>query len=301
MWSKAASGTTLRGDGSARMIRLGLSSLAPILLAAQTAHFHHLHLNSTDPAAAIQFYTSRFNAEKARFDGKQDAVWAQKSWLLFNKVSSAPAAEFISSIWHFGWGAEDMQAEYKRQLDLGTKFDTPITDLGPKFFFAYVDGPDKALIEINTAAHHDFGHLHLFAVDPVTSAEWYMKHFGLKTRNNAPLSREPRTLRNTRIGAITSLMADNVNVILFPLEYAERQYKDQWKDRSAFVSTKGRVVDHVAFSVDDLASTLERMKADGVKIVEAPKAIRGTQIKSAFIEGPDQILIELVEGHATKQ
>ena len=288
------------GAGSARMIRWGLLGLAPLLLTAQTAHFHHLHLNSTDPADAIEFYTSRFNAEKGRFAGKHDAVWTQKSWLLFDKVQSPPPAEFISSIWHFGWGAEDMQAEYKRQLGLGTKFDTPITDLGPKFFYAYVEGPDKALIEINTAAHHDFGHLHLFAADPVTSAEWYMKHFGLKTRNNMPLSREPRTLKNTRIGAITSLMADNVNVILFPLEYAQRQYKAQWEGRTAFASTKGRVVDHVAFSVEELASTLDRMRADGVKIIAAPKSIRGTNVKSAFIEGPDQIVIELVEGHAVK-
>lgn len=44
------------------------------------AHFHHLHLNATDPAAAIQFYTTKFDCEKARFGGEADAVWAQKSW-----------------------------------------------------------------------------------------------------------------------------------------------------------------------------------------------------------------------------
>ncbi len=31
------------------------------------AHFHHLHLNTTDPKAAIDFYTSKFDCEKARF------------------------------------------------------------------------------------------------------------------------------------------------------------------------------------------------------------------------------------------
>jgi hypothetical protein len=29
------------------------------------AHFHNVHLNSTDPAAAIDFYTSRFKARRA--------------------------------------------------------------------------------------------------------------------------------------------------------------------------------------------------------------------------------------------
>jgi hypothetical protein len=55
---------------------------------AQT-HFHHAHLNSTDPAAAIEFYTTHLSGEKATFDGK-DAVWTQKSWLLFTKVKQAP-------------------------------------------------------------------------------------------------------------------------------------------------------------------------------------------------------------------
>src|SRR5579864_6010310 len=93
------------------------------------AHFHHVHLNSTDPAAAIDFYTSKFDSEKAKFAGLVDAVWAQKSWLLFTKVTTAPKSEVTSTIWHIGWGAEDMKAIYQRQLDSGTKFATAITDI----------------------------------------------------------------------------------------------------------------------------------------------------------------------------
>ena len=40
---------------------------------AQT-HFHHVHLNSTDPKAAIEFYTTHLSGEKATFGGA-DAVW----------------------------------------------------------------------------------------------------------------------------------------------------------------------------------------------------------------------------------
>src|SRR5207244_10480907 len=81
-----------------------------ICLAQNTAHFHHVHINTTDPTKAIEFYTTRFDCEKARFAGALDAVWAQKSWLLFNKVTEAPPWELISAIWHIGWGAEDMKA-----------------------------------------------------------------------------------------------------------------------------------------------------------------------------------------------
>jgi len=82
-------------------------------------HFHHLHLNSTDPAAAADFYPAKFECEKATYDGKP-AVWAQKSWLLFNKVAAPPPTDVITAIWHFGWGAENMKETYQKQLDSGT-------------------------------------------------------------------------------------------------------------------------------------------------------------------------------------
>src|SRR5579884_789324 len=135
-------------------------ALACMLTCAQApapAHFHHVHINATDPKSSIDFYTSKFDCEKARFAGAQDAVWAQKSWLLFTKVDAPPPREIVSPIWHIGWGAEDMPAAYKKQLKSGTKFATPITDISKlvgrppgSFFYAYADGPDHELIELNT-------------------------------------------------------------------------------------------------------------------------------------------------------
>ena len=40
----------------------------------QLAHFHHVHLNATDPKAAIDFYTSKFDCEKAKFAGARMLV-----------------------------------------------------------------------------------------------------------------------------------------------------------------------------------------------------------------------------------
>src|SRR5260370_3431451 len=108
--------------------RLGWSVLLAVSMQAET-HFHHVMLNSTDPAAAIEFYTKKFDCEKGRFDGKQDAVWAQKSWLLFNKVKKAPEWELNSAICHIGWGAEDMPATYQKHVEIDTKVYTPITDI----------------------------------------------------------------------------------------------------------------------------------------------------------------------------
>lgn len=272
------------------------------------AHFHHLHLNATDPAAAINFYTSKFDSEKGRFAGVMDAVWAQKSWLLFTKVSSPPPWELTSAVWHFGWGAEDMKATYQKQLDSGTKFFTPLTDISDiggrntgatgLFYYAYVEGPDHALIELNTAGHHRFGHLHMFSEDPVAAGEWYMKYFGAIRRS---ANRESRVYRDVPIGPSTSLTMDNVNMIIYPIAYSRKAYPEHWKGQTAMSSTKGRVVDHVGFSVDSLPEALEKLRKDGVKVTDEIKSAAGGKIKYAFIEGPDKIRIELVEGHASKE
>lgn len=270
------------------------------------AHFHHLHLNVTDPAAAIDFYTQRFDSEKARFAGLVDGVWAQKSWLLFIKVAAPPPWEPVSSIWHFGWGAEDMKAAYQKQLDLGSKFFTPLTDISeltsfPGFYYAYVQAPDGQLIELNTANHHRFGHLHLFSEDPVSAGEWYMKHFGATRRGNRPPSREPRLYKGVPVGPAMSLMMDNVNIIIYPAAYIRAAYKEHWKDRTALEPTQGRAVDHVGFSVDNLDEAIARLKKDGVTVTAEPRSLAGGKVKFAFVEGPDRIRIEVIEGHPHKE
>lgn len=286
-----------------------LASAAPQQPPAKPlAHFHHLHLNVTDTDKAIEFYTSHFECERARFDGKQDAVWAQKSWLLFDRVRAAPAWEPVSPIWHMGWGAEDMKAEYERQLARGTKFFEPLTDISdlagvPNFYYAYVEGPDRALIELNTARHHRFGHLHLFSADPVAAGVWYVEQFGARPLTNLqrPDAREPRLYKGYQVGPSASLMMDNVNIIIFPQAFAEKFYEKYWAGKQGLAPTRGRTIDHVAFSVDDLGGALRRLTAAGVKVTDAPNGIPGTSVKSAFIEGPDHIRLEVVEGHARKE
>ena len=64
-----------RGLKRACVLILGVVGfcLAQGALPAPLAHFHHVHLNATDPAAAIQFYTSKFDCEKVEFPGLGDA------------------------------------------------------------------------------------------------------------------------------------------------------------------------------------------------------------------------------------
>ncbi|HYK17538.1 MAG TPA: VOC family protein [Bryobacteraceae bacterium] len=272
----------------------------------QVAHFHHVQLNVTDPAAAVAFYTSKFDCEKAIFLG-MDAVWAQESWLLFTKVATPPRAEVTSAIWHIGWGAEDVPATYRRQLDAGTNFETPLTDISDLvgarepgvFFYAYVDGADHQLIELNTANHHRFGHIHMLSKDPIAAGEWYMKEFGIPRAGRGTPSREPRMYKGFQVGPSASLQMDNVNIIIFPMEYAKTQWPELWKNRNDFESTRGHTVDHIAFGVDNLDETVARLKKDGVNITHG--SLDGSNAHDVFIEGPDHVSIELVEGQPHKE
>src|SRR5215831_11256699 len=271
---------------------------AAATLPPHISHFHHLHLNGTDPQSAIKFYTGKFDCVQAKLGGAIDAMWAQKSWIIIDKVASPPPWQLTSAIWHFGWGAEDMQATYQKQLDSGTRFFTPITQLAPQFYYAYVEGPDHALIELNTASHHHFGHLHLLSQDPIGAAEWYIKHMGATPRGSWPPSREPRFRKDVQIGPSASLMADDVNIIIYPIQYSKVAYKDQWNGQTEMSPTEGRVVDHVAFSFDSVEEALAAMRKDGVQVTQTIKPTEKGKLKSAFIQGPDKIKIELVQGQA---
>jgi catechol 2,3-dioxygenase-like lactoylglutathione lyase family enzyme len=282
-------------------------------VASPLAHFHHLHLNVTDPQAAISFYTAKLESEKRKFAGAMDAVWAHNSWLLFTKVTAAPAAEITSPIWHMGWGGgEDMKESYQKQVASGTKFQTPITDISDqcdgkggngRFFFSYIDGPDHALIELNTTAANVtyFDHVHLLSEDPIAAAEWYVKEFGLARRGPNPPSHDLRFRCGRQTGPSVALTMDDVSIIIYPVGNAKAAFPDAWKGRDGLESSKGHTIDHLGFSVDNLDQTLERLKKDGVKVTDEPRSLFGGKLKFAFIEGPDHIRIEVLEDRTASE
>lgn len=268
------------------------------------ARFHHVHLNATDPAAAVNFYATKFEAEKRKFADGTDAVWANESWLLFTNVAAAPKHEITSGIWHIGWGGgAKMKETYRKQLDSGTKFHTPLTDLSDqcdgkkgneRFLFAYVDGPDHALIELNTTAagNQRFGHVHLLSEDPIATGKWYVKQFGATPRGTP--TPQPRYRCGRQTGPSFSMMMDDVNLIVYPVGNAKAAFPNVWQNRKELESSAGHAIDHIAFGVDDLDGTLKKLRSEKVNVLSAPRRI-AQRTRSAMIEGPDRVRIELIE------
>jgi catechol 2,3-dioxygenase-like lactoylglutathione lyase family enzyme len=200
-----------------------------------TPGFHHLHLNSLNPDAAIAFYTEQFPATtRATFAGEPALRSPNNVWILFTRLDAPAATQPATAFWHFGWHVTDVRqrlAEFRRRsmtlLPLYTG-DVPRTvfvssDTWPGAGgvlgltkagiaeakargvqpaggagFAYLRGPDDALIEYqgNMAAER-FNHVHMFQDQPYCAQVWY------QTRLNVPAAARPgqpvRTEANCRV------------------------------------------------------------------------------------------------------
>src|SRR3989449_11572320 len=179
--------------------------------------FHHLHLNSTNPEAAIDFYTRQFpSTSKITFAGAPALKSPNNVLVLFTRVNRPPALQPQTAIWHFGWHVTDVRKNmetYKQRpevklLPLYTtgeggyvlvSSDTwpgtggvlgltkaQIADAKAKAVqpaggagFAYMQGPEGAIIEYQGDMPAErFNHVHMCWEEPFCAQLWYLKHLG---------------------------------------------------------------------------------------------------------------------------
>ena len=57
--------------------------------------------------------------------------------------------------------------------------------------------------------------------------------------------------------------------------------------------SRGQLQDHIALSVGDLDAWIEKLRAEGVKVLEEPHKLGDT--RAVMIEGPSREALELVE------
>ena len=122
-------------------------------------------------------------------------------------------------------------------------------------------------------------HVHIRAVDPRTSAAWYEQHF------NAKIVSEREVMPNTVTIGMQMGGATRLNISSQPPgSSAERS--------AAALNRLG--LEHFGFDVADIAAEMARLTAAGVRVV-LPITATPTGSKLSYIEGPDDVLIELVE------
>ena len=94
-----------------------LHSALPAQAPLPTPGFHHLHLNSVNPEAAIGFYVKAFpSTSKTTFAGQPALASPNNVLVLFNAVATPPATLPPTAFWHFGWHVTDVRAARDRFL-----------------------------------------------------------------------------------------------------------------------------------------------------------------------------------------
>src|SRR5215467_3317746 len=297
--------------------------------------FHHLHLNSVNPDAAIDFYTRQFpSTSKVTFAGAPALKSPNNVLVLFTKVSSAPALEPQTAIWHFGWHVTDVRKNletYKQRPELkllplyttdegGYVFvssDTwpgtggvlgltkaQIADAKAKGIqpaggagFAYLQGPEGAIIEYqgNMPAER-FNHVHMYWEEPFCAQIWYQKH--LKASIAGPGAQHTESNCKVSRGPDTT----------WPALEREGMYRTPRADvtfgdvsLNSYMNPGGRpLVSTGGHLVDHFALSVTNLDAWIAKLrSEGVKFLEQPyklgNMRAVMIEGPSQEAIELVE------
>ncbi len=110
--------------------------------------FHHVHLLSPDPAAALAWYQQRFGGERTKFKG-EDGLKYGDVLVLVQRSTSAPTPSVGHALDHVGWRVADLD---KTLADLaGIKVLQGVTNLqlatGP-VRYSFVEDPGGVKIEL---------------------------------------------------------------------------------------------------------------------------------------------------------
>lgn len=125
-------------------------------------------------------------------------------------------------------------------------------------------------------------HVHIRAKDPEKSAAWYEEHF------------------RARIVSSREVMPGTISITLRVdgpafLSISSQPPGSSQERRPAELNRLG--LEHFGFSTDHIEDDIARLEKAGVKIVLPVKEVPG-DLKIAYFEGPDDVLIELMQSTA---
>jgi lactoylglutathione lyase len=122
---------------------------------------------------------------------------------------------------------------------------------------------------------HFFSHVHLKSPNPKDAAQWYVDMFG------AVIVREGENRGAQFVGIQLGGVTINISSARPEESLAPAMSELRWG------------LEHIAFGTDDLEGDLARLKQRGGKVFQVTET---GQRKTAFVEGPDKVRIELMQG-----
>jgi extradiol dioxygenase family protein len=251
------------------LLRTGFAAVALCVCAsAQGVSMGHVHFNTGDPQAHRKFWTL-LGANPASPIGSNDVYSVQNAFILVRKQEpSGPMAGSI--IPHIGFRVFDLGNTLTRCRAEGYKVLTP-SEVTMKTHKANVLGPDDVNIElladtslrVPVAVHH----IHFYNSPVDSTRGWYVRTFGA-----AAGKRE----------IFEAADLPGINLSFSPSETKP-------------AGTKGRVLDHIGFSVKGLQGFCKKLELQGIHF-DLPYTVRpDLGLAIAFITDPWGAYIELTE------
>jgi catechol 2,3-dioxygenase-like lactoylglutathione lyase family enzyme len=245
-------------------------------------HFHHVHFNTVDPELDLDFYEKYFGSMRTPFCNDKDqkplafASKTERAWFLYTKVPTAPDMALNTYLEHIGWITPDPAAELERLVALGAprypvgraQCDTAVDGSAPCLgYWFYLLAPSGARIEVAVGpgpATQGYGHVHFVMGEDLS--------FFDKLSNGA--------IQNTALDGVNHIDTALVEDVLA---------------NEMVVDTRGKPIDHIAWSTGSLDTEYERIKAAGITIAEEISFKSEFGFRSFFVESPKGSWVEIVE------
>ena len=176
--------------------------------------------------------------------------------------------------------------------------------------FSYVVAPDGVLFELTggPGTRDSFSHIHFYHEQPLCAANWYVEHLAMelppmRDSSGKESPRAPWSPCETKYGEAGWPSLEPIGTIRQPsgsvrygngtMSWYPRQcVGDRCGRDQKLVPSRGQVLDHVAFVVDDFDALYAKLTRSGVKMLEPLHAFGDT--RAFMIEDPDGLSIELV-------
>ena len=258
---------------------VALAVLVAMPAAARAADYHHVHITASSPSEGVRWYSRHLDCEPvADRPDTADCGGVELTFVVQPTLGSTQG----TGVNHIGFSYPDLTAKMAELEAVGVRGSgvrlqrfpdgATLRDVPGLFKVGFIFDPWGTRIEMvedeDTLGFHQ---IHLSAEDPDATLAWYRDVLG----------GEPDSLR----GVLDGLRFGDIWL------FASRH------ERGAPASTAGRAIDHIGFVVDDLDVAAAEMAAFDVLFEqEAAVPQNGrTQARHAFIAGPDNVRLEVVE------
>jgi catechol 2,3-dioxygenase-like lactoylglutathione lyase family enzyme len=233
--------------------------------------YGHVHLNVPDMEVHKKLFTEIFGGVFVQKGPLAVVKFPNMLVALTQRAPTGPSQGTVMD--HFGFKVRSMPEMLQAVRAAGYQVQSEFTG-AEGFPNAYVLGPDGLRLEMQedkTLSSKALpNHVHFLTPEFTTLLDWYVSTFSLTKRARGTIQ--------------TTADAGTVN-----LSFQTSQ--------NPVVATKGRVIDHIGFEVDNLEAFCKQLEAKGVKFDVAFRDVPAIGLKIAYITDATGVYIELTEGY----